>query len=84
MNIQSDITQFILEEVLTGSREQLGLSEPLVTSGILDSLAILRLITFLEDRYEIKVGDGEVGEENFETVERLGAFVESKLPKSGG
>jgi acyl carrier protein len=78
MNIQSEIERFIIDELLSGSRESLGPEEPLFSSGMVDSLGTLRLITFLEERFGVTVGDGEVGDENFKTISRIQALVERK------
>ncbi|MGA4645478.1 acyl carrier protein [Limisphaera sp. 4302-co] len=79
MNVCSQIEQFIVGEILAGGRERLEPGEPLVgVGGLIDSLGLLRLIQFLEETYEIHVGDGDVGEENFGTLERLTAFVEKR------
>ncbi|GIX49812.1 MAG: hypothetical protein KatS3mg132_006 [Limisphaera sp.] len=79
MNVRLQIERFILEDVLAGSRERLEADEPLVgMGGVIDSLGLLRLIQFLEETYGIHVGDGDVGEENFGTLERLVSFVEGK------
>lgn len=84
MELKTEIEKFILEDVLAGSRESLDAQEPLVgTGGLLDSLGLLRLIQFLEETFRIQVGDGDVGEENFGTLERLAAFVSRKQVDSG-
>jgi acyl carrier protein len=44
----------------------------------LDSLAVLELVTALEDRFDITVDDEEFSGEIFETVGSLATFVESK------
>src|SRR5258705_3647093 len=46
----------------------------------LDSLALIRLVAFLESDFGIKVEDEELILENFETLRRLGALLESKSP----
>jgi acyl carrier protein len=79
MNTQSQIEQFILEDLLSGERQSIDPEEPLYTSGIIDSLGTLRLITFIEERFGLQIGDGEVGEENFRTLNRITAFVNQKL-----
>jgi acyl carrier protein len=82
MNTQTEIERFILDELLSNSRQSLGAEEPLYENGILDSLATLRLITFLEGRFNLRIGDGEVGDANFGTLSRLTSLVERKLTKS--
>jgi acyl carrier protein len=78
MNTRNEIEQFILDDILFGARTSLDPGEPLVSSGILDSMAMLRLITFLESRFNVRVGDGEVGAEQFGTLDQLVAFVGRK------
>lgn len=83
MNTQSEIERFILEELLSGTRETLDPEEPLVSTGVIDSLGMLRLITFLEERFGLKIGDGDVGDDNFGTLRRLVAFVDRTRQKTG-
>lgn len=78
MNISTEIERFILDDLLSGERSSLDPDEPLFNSGTLDSLGTLRLITFLEERFGLQIGDGDVGDENFGTLRKLQAFVERK------
>lgn len=45
----------------------------------LDSMAVIHLITALEERFGIVVEDDEINASTFETVASLAAFVDSKL-----
>ena len=78
MNTKNDIERFILDELLSGSRDSLDPDEPLTNSGIIDSLGTLRLITFLEERFQLEIGDGDVGDEHFGSLNKLTAFVDRK------
>jgi acyl carrier protein len=44
-----------------------------------DSMAVVTIITMLEDRYGIVVGDDEVSADTFATLGTLVEFVEQKL-----
>jgi acyl carrier protein len=75
----SAIEQYILEEIMIGSDQtKIAPDQSLLDSGILDSLALLRLIGFIEDRYQVTVEDGEVTPDNFETIETIETFVSRK------
>ncbi|MCS7089703.1 MAG: phosphopantetheine-binding protein [Verrucomicrobiota bacterium] len=79
METQARIERFIAQDILAGSRSSIGATENLVgMGGLLDSLGLLRLIQFLEEEFQIQIGDGDVREENFGTLERLAAFVARK------
>jgi len=79
----------LLDEVKTvvGSALQLGdrirhMNEGTALLGAvpeLDSIAVVSLITALEERFDITVADDEIGAAAFETLGSLTRFVESKL-----
>lgn len=48
----------------------------------LDSMAVVSVITALEDHFGIVVADDEINAETFETVGSLVAFVDSKLAQN--
>jgi acyl carrier protein len=77
--IKEDLRQYILEEFLPGEKPaNLQDDTPLRTSGILDSVATLKTVTFVEERYGIEVEAHEAGVENFDTIDSIAAFVQSK------
>ncbi len=85
MELKLQIERFLLEDILSGGRTALDPQEPLVgVDGLLDSLGLLRLIQFVEEEFQIRVGDGDVGEDNFGTLERLVAFVARKRQEASG
>jgi acyl carrier protein len=73
------IKNYILEEFLPDEDPRnLGATTPLMSSGILDSLATLKLITFLEKTFDIEIKAHEADEEHFETLEKIWHLVQSK------
>ena len=54
----------------------LGTSTPLLDEGWLDSLRIVRLVSFLESRFEVAVDLEDLTPENFETLEHIAALIE--------
>jgi acyl carrier protein len=78
-SIRNSVRDFILEEFLQGANaDELGDETPLVTSGILDSLATVRLVAFLEERYGIRVAPHEVSVDYLDTLDLISALVQSK------
>src|SRR5688572_3725248 len=77
--VMDAIKSFILDEFLPGEDPtQLTPTTPLMSSGILDSLATLKLITFLEQEFDIPVKAHEADEEHFNTLTAICKLVESK------
>ncbi len=73
--IESQIRQFISERF---RRSALGEREPLLGNGIIDSLGVLDLVSFMETTFAVTVMDEELVPENFQTIERLRQFIENK------
>ena len=78
--IRGAVSGFILEDALVGE-DPANLTDdlPLRTSGIIDSMGVIRLTSFLEERFGIRVDAHETGVENTDTVNAIVAFVTSKL-----
>ena len=78
--IMSRTRDFILAEFLEGEDpEELTEDVELISSGILDSLATLKLVTFLETEYDVKIEAHEADEDNLNTLVDIANLVESKL-----
>jgi len=62
-----------LEEELT-----LTAGTSLIRSGLIDSLTLFKLITFIQKRFGIKIDPHEITLENFATTQAIAMLVESK------
>lgn len=79
MKTEDAIKEYILREFLPGEDpDELTAATPLVSTGILDSLAVLKLVTFLEDRFGIAVAPHEADEEHMDTIADIARLVQSK------
>jgi acyl carrier protein len=46
--------------------------------GYFDSMGFVTLISFLEDKYSIQIGEDELVEENFESIDAISSFIVKK------
>jgi len=77
--IKQQVKSYILREFLPGeSPTALTDTTELVTHGVLDSLATLKLVTFLEEEYGISLEAHEVDAEHLNTLPAIAALVFSK------
>ena len=73
------IKNFILEEFLPGENpDELTYETPLITGGILDSIATLKLVMFIEDKYGVQFEPHEVDKENLDTIASIVRLLASK------
>lgn len=78
--IKRTVKTYVLEEFLPGENPAaLTGSTPLITGGILDSLATLKLVTFLEEQYRIQLQAYETSVDYLNTLDDITKLVHSKL-----
>src|SRR5271168_654431 len=77
-HLNAQIREFILEKFPLARKQQLKDTDALLETGILDSLGVLDLVTFIEQKFSIGMTDDELVPENFQTIERIAAFVARK------
>ena len=72
--------EHILLTVLNLGEQHLRPESPLLGSiPELDSMAVINIITALEEHFGITINDDEISAETFETLGKLSAFVDDKL-----
>jgi acyl carrier protein len=77
--IETLIHNFILREFLPGEDpNELQSQTRLITGGILDSISTLKLVTFLEDHFGIRIEAYEAGVEHLDTIHRIALLVATK------
>lgn len=74
---EAAIRDFLLKEVLYDRQlKDLALDENLIEKGLLDSLAILKVVGFCEEEFGITIPDAEVLPDNMESVRAIAGLVE--------
>jgi acyl carrier protein len=69
------LRDFIRQELLHGRSVKLDDELDLLSEGVIDSLGILRMVAFMEERFGVKVPDEDVVFENFQSVRAMADYV---------
>jgi acyl carrier protein len=78
--IRKDMRAFIEENFLYLRPDvKLADGDDFLALGIIDSLGFVELVEEVQSRYEIAIGDVEITEENFGSIDAIAGFVEKKL-----
>lgn len=78
--VKDTIRGYILEQFLPGENpSELTDSTPLITGGILDSLATIKLVAFLEERFKVQIQAHETMVDYLDTVADIAQLVSSKM-----
>ena len=52
--------------------------ESLLDSGVVDSMGILEIVTFVEDEFSVELTDEEVLADNFENIQSIANLIAKK------
>ena len=79
-DVKPVVKDYILSNFLQGEDPaNLTSTTELIRSGVLDSLATLKLVAFLEETFRIELQAHDVGPANLGTLESIDELVQSKL-----
>lgn len=85
MKIETDVRRWILENTRPEVRElSFSDTDSLIGVGALDSLAIMNLVNWLEERYSFRIAEDDFDIRNFETISLIAAFIRKVTPATAG
>jgi len=80
MTIAKNLEKFLISEVAADlGKQSLDPDEDLLEQRIIDSLGILKLVSYIEKAHGIKVLDQDIVPENFQSINSMVKFVEEKM-----
>ena len=82
-SVEQEIRQYIVDNFIFNDRN-ISDSDSFLEMGIIDSVGILHLIGFLQQRYEIELDDGELIPENLDSVRNVASLIRRKLGYAAG
>lgn len=79
MNVKEQIRAFVAENFLFSANGfDLSDDASFLDEGVVDSTGTLELVMFVEETFGIEVGDNEIEPENFDSVNKLAAYIARK------
>lgn len=75
---QKDMLAFVSE--LTGETGAAapGPKDSLMDSGVIDSINLVRLVQFIEERFGVQIAEEDMDADLFDSVERLAHYIDSR------
>lgn len=77
--IQTEIRDFIIKQFPAARARDVSEQDSLLDGGIVDSLGILEIVTFMEERFQILLTDDELVSDHFGSISSLADLVGQKL-----
>lgn len=78
------IRHFILNQFPLARQRDIDDEDPLLRTGIIDSLGILEVVVFIESEFGITIADEEMVPESFESIATMTRFVDGKCGRETG
>lgn len=80
MEIREEIRRYVLENfVPAGQGDSLEDTTPLISGGLIDSIGMIGLISFIEGRFDVEFTPREVDTHRMDTIELIELLVRKKL-----
>lgn len=76
-DVTAAVRQFVLRQFPLARKNRIENSDALLEGGILDSMGILEVVTFIESEYAVSVADDDLVPENFQNIDCIAAFIRS-------
>jgi acyl carrier protein len=81
-DIQPEIYNFVVENFLFGKADGLAADDSLVGKGVIDSTGVLELVSFIQERFGIRMEDQEIIPDNLDSIRNLVTFITRKRQQS--
>lgn len=78
MEIGSEIRDFVVTNFLFGKGDDLRDDESLLENGVIDSTGVLELVSYLQERFDMRIEDDEIVPANLDSIRNLVDFVGRK------
>lgn len=73
------ILDYIKNEYMDDSDEELTFDTPLISSGYVDSFSMVSLLVFIENKFKIKIPTSKATPEAFDSVNKIMALVDQYI-----
>jgi acyl carrier protein len=80
VEIKTEVRNYIAENFLPNApAASIDDAMPLITGGVIDSIGMITLVSFLESRFEVEFMPREIDVHCLDTVERIEQLIVKKL-----
>ena len=74
----SKLSEFISGTILKQPNRMIDPSEPLISSGLIDSFSLMDVALFVEDNFGVRIEDTELNADTFDNLTQLASLIESR------
>jgi acyl carrier protein len=72
------LSNFIATKILKQPKRVISATEPLISSGLIDSFSLMDVSLFVEDTFGVRIEDTELNADTFDSLEQLAKLIMSR------
>jgi acyl carrier protein len=76
--IITKLSNFIATKILKQPERVISATEPLISSGLIDSFSLMDVSLFVEDTFGVRIEDTELNADTFDSLEQLAKLIMSR------
>jgi len=77
-DVIAQLSAFVKTSILKQPSRVIEASEPLISSGLIDSFSLMDLALFVEDTFGVRIEDTELNAGTFDNLNQLASLIESR------
>ena len=77
--IISTLQSRIVEDILNMPEKNITISEPLISSGLIDSFSLVDMAMLVEDIFKVRIDDTELNSDVFDSLDQLAGLILSRI-----
>lgn len=77
------VREYVMREIVQAERKGISLSDDdsIIKSGLINSIAVVDMINFLENKFGLNIADGEIQIDDFDSVNSIWCMLERKATR---
>ena len=72
------LSEFISGTILKQPNRTIDTSEPIISSGLIDSFSLMDVALFVEDTFGVRIEDTELNADTFDSLSQLASLIDSR------
>lgn len=82
-DVHARLRSYILKTFLPGEDPaSLADDTPLLSAGLIDSVAVMDMVTFIEKEFSVRLEEQDLGRDRLDTVALIGALIDERRGSS--
>jgi acyl carrier protein len=79
VGINNEIREYFINKKFIKNNDELNDEDSILEKGVIDSVGMMELVSYIESTYKIKVDEDDLMPENFDSIAAIEIFITEKV-----